>query len=112
MVDTRTIPALPQRGSDEIYSPGGKVRIWGRISCCLLILIVINLLICIPFPSRNFRRINTSRPAASVTSKLASTEKFVFKRTLSVGLQLTAFLHITNSPDIYGVFWAALERSL
>ena len=102
MVDTRTIPALPRRGSDDIYSPGGKVRIWGYVSCCLLI----------PLPSRNFRRISTSRPAASATSKLASTEKFVFKRTLSVGLQLTAFLHITNSPDIYGVFWAALERTL
>jgi len=30
MVDTHTIPPLPRRSSDEIYSPGGKVRIWLR----------------------------------------------------------------------------------
>ena len=36
--------------------------------------------------------------------RLGSTEKFGSRKTLSVGLQLTAFLHSMNGPDIHGVF--------
>lgn len=49
----------------------------------------------------------TPRPndqAIPVLLRSVFTRKFGSGKILSVGLQLTAFLHVTHGPDIYGVF--------
>lgn len=93
MVDTHTIPPPPRHASDELYSPGGKVRIWPHFLSPSIV-IVTGLLTYIHFSSRKCRRTPSPHPVSRVIPvdlRLASTRKFGSKRILSVGLQLTAF---------------------
>jgi hypothetical protein len=85
---------------------------------CRPTLVVNGALTCIHFSSRKCRQTLTSHQldrVVVVNSRLGSIKKFGSKRTLSVGLQLTAFLRIMNGPDVCITtvcFWAALKRTV
>jgi len=101
------------RAHQTRFTVQGERFVFGCVSCRLFILVAIGLSTCIFFFfSRKCRQSVTPPPANQVirvTSRLASTEKFGFKRTLSVGIHLTAFLLIMNGPD-YGVFLGSPQQ--
>ena len=106
MVGPNTIPPLPQPTSADIFGAAGKVRIIPVLRSATLL--ETSVLICIHIFSWKAlsRPANQTSPTSPIPSRLAFTEKSGSRKTLSVGLHLTAFLHAMNGPDIHGVFWA------